>query len=1504
MPLATFSNVRRLGTTLLAVVFALSLLPVQSIFAGSASDTPIDQSAAQTAAAPDGQSAATEAAAPDGQSAATETDTSAGTDGSATATLPATEASAPAADTLADSTAAAPEGSSPEGQSATEAATDAATAPATDTGPGATEATDTTAAASTGASQAIEPTGNAVVPIGQEPTTSQTPTTGGTQATGGTEAIDTGLVPVSAVSPASPATPASPASPATGSEPSSAPTYSVTYNANGGFGGAIDSQKYSAGDTVTVSYVAPTKVDVSGTYAFEGWAYTPDATYPAFIQNITPSTFKISQDTTLYAVWGAATPFMGITPADSNPSIHMHGGAGYTFIFYFTVPDTFNRSGLPIGSKMQNIGGVDYYVITLVGTSNTDSIATALDGHEYLAYVDIYRTSDGLLIEHVTEDHIGHVSDDTADLQNDGSMGSDGLVEVNTGVINFWYQYHSPVPNSLDVSIQANKQVTGTTAIPAGLFEFGLFDSNGVQVATATNDSNGNIVFTDPSLHYTDADLGNIYSFTIRELGFDPNAPESITKWWAPEDPSPEYTVTYRVILDNYVLTADFTAPADYPKSIVFTNHYTAHTSAVLEAQKLTDGRALEAEQFYFTIYDQDGVPVQYSTTSNDASGNIVFPEIAYQDINQDSSYTYTIKEDTPLPSGWTSNGDVYQAVVTFVADPESEGGYDTVVTYKYWDGSAWVPFSDPADLPTFTNTYKTTPTSWTPKATKTTDGRDMTDGQFSFALYNSDEEGDQGTLVGTATNSGTGTSGQVTFEDQIYDSPGTFYYLMVETSAGVNGWKTDTAQHLIKVTVTDNGDGTLTATPMLLGDTDWVPYSGPADITFANTYTTTDTSWTPMATKTATGRDMTAGQFAFTIYNSDDQGHQLDAIETATNAPGARNSAVDFTALGYNQPGTSYYLIEETSPGGAGWTADSTSYWVKVDVTDNGLGALVATATYWDGSAWATYSPAAVTFNNTYTTTKTSWTPEATKTTSGRDMADGQFSFALYSSDAAGTQGAEVETGTNTRDGDSSPVTFDPLTYDSPGTNYYLMVETSTDGGGWTVDSASYLFTVTVTDNGLGALTNIVGIAKWDGSAWQPYTDMPTFNNDYQASGSADLTAIKRVSGEPLLDHEFTFGVYEGTTLVSTGTNDENGLVTFEPIDYVLNADQDDTGTHSYTVVETGYSVPGDGHGWAMSEATFNVYVDVADSGHGTLTTNVRYDGGTPTFVNTYEADGSLTLKAAKATEGRTATAGQFSFVVLDEDDNVVATGTNASDGTVTFSSIPFKQDAIDKTFTYTIKELDTGLGGWAYDPNPYSVTVKVGDDLSGGLTFDVDYGTPGNVPPTFNNTYTTTDTSWTPAATKTSTGRSMTAGQFEFTLYNSDDQGAQLDAIETATNADPGTSSAVNFQYLTYDAPGTFYYLVKETSAGGQGWAVSTASYWVRVTVTDNGQGALVATPEYWNGSAWVPYSAAAVSFANTYTTTDTSWTPAATKTSTGRDMTAGQFEFTLYNSDDQGG
>ena len=137
--------------------------------------------------------------------------------------------------------------------------------------------------------------------------------------------------------------------------------------------------------------------------------------------------------------------------------------------------------------------------------------------------------------------------------------------------------------------------------------------------------------------------------------------------------------------------------------------------------------------------------------------------------------------------------------------------------------------------------------------------------------------------------------------------------------------------------------------------------------------------------------------------------------------------------------------------------TYDGRTFTAQVKVWDNGMGALEYEVTYPDGP---------VAFENTYGLeegAKVEVTPVATKTLTGRALADGEFTFAVTDAD-----GKTVSTGTNDAGGN---VNFTPITFTETGTYTYTISEVNGRQDTIIYDDATFGLVVTIADDGQGGL-------------------------------------------------------------------------------------------------------------------------------------------------------------------------------------------------------------------------------------------------------------------------------------------------------------------------------------------------------------------------------------------------------------------------------------------------
>lgn len=234
-----------------------------------------------------------------------------------------------------------------------------------------------------------------------------------------------------------------------------------------------------------------------------------------------------------------------------------------------------------------------------------------------------------------------------------------------------------------------------------------------------------------------------------------------------------------------------------------------------------------------------------------------------------------------------------------------------------------------------------------------------------------------------------------------------------------------------------------------------------------------------------------------------------------------------------------------------------------------------------------------------------------------------------------------------------------------------------------------------------------------------------------------------------------------------------------------------------------------------------------------------VRGSGGTPAAVeavNQYEAAGKLLLQGSKALTGRAIRQGDnFTFTVKDGG-NVVSTGANNGTGTITFTEIGYTlADVARSPITLKVKEEASTVTGVTADPNEYEVTVTLADAGNGSVTVTAQY--PNNVAGLkFTNTYAAAG-SWKPEVTKELAGRSLNAGEFEFTLS----ENGQVK--QTKTNGADGKVTFDEIGYTLADA-GEHVYEIRETAGTLPGMTYDGRTLGYKVKVEDNGDGTLKVT------------------------------------------------------------
>lgn len=820
---------------------------------------------------------------------------------------------------------------------------------------------------------------------------------------------------------------------------------------------------------------------------------------------------------------------------------------------------------------------------------------------------------------------------------------------------------------------------------------------------------------------------------------------------------------------------------------------------------------------------------------------------------------------------------------------------------------------------------YDMTPAMVNTKAsfglTKVLEGRDWTNADaFEFGLTS--ESGAPMPAARTATvrkadlDQGKAVIDFGTIE---YTEPGTYVYKVSEKHAGttIDGIAYSKNVAEITVTVTPDKKGELSAgVKVTSGETE-----------FKNVYATNpvESSVTDQitVTKSLTGRDLTADEFSFELFEIIDK--EVKPVETVENAA---NGKVTFSAIKYTEIGQHTYMLREVKGDAGGITYDDATYIIVTTIADNGKGQLVATH-----ELKGAKDAKSIKFKNVYTTNAAEVSLVGKKNlqvADGLTPADiaGKFTFTV-----TGEDGAPMPANASVTNHAKGKVDFGKITFtlddlnkalgEKPEKREHTFTYTVTESGevaGVTNDAKlSREVSFTVTDDGKG---NLSVSHKPDGDVAFTFTN--TYNvTPVETSVTDQITANKVLIGRDLKEGEFSFELVEGDKVVATGKNDAEGNITMSAVKYT------EAGEHTYTLREVNGGTIS--KGITYGDAKYAIETTITDKGDGTLKAeHVLKDATAATFKNTYSVtplDAELDFDLSKAIDGREWTDGdEFSFTItapdgapLPDPATVTVSEYDAKDGIAAIKFGKIRYTAAG-TYKYEIRENAGNTVGMTYDSHVATAEVTVTEDGEGKLTANVTKKENGR----FTNTY-RTELNYTAAGglklSKSLSGRPMTEGQFTFTVKPADEASANaLGLLPGANNfKSPATAEATvglidilaghEVKFTQADAGKTFTYTVAEKNDGKPGYTYDDAVRTVTIAVADDGAGTLTATTTVSGGpegthttvhkSGENKVEKALVPFHNSYSATTntpggTAAQVVATKTLTGRPMADGEFWF----------
>lgn len=899
-------------------------------------------------------------------------------------------------------------------------------------------------------------------------------------------------------------------------------------------------------------------------------------------------------------------------------------------------------------------------------------------------------------------------------------------------------------------------------------------------------------------------------------------------------------------------------------EAAVFTN--TAKTGSLIVKKTVVGGDSQREFGFTVALTDGDGEPV--SGTFGKGEHAVTFT---------DGKMTFTLKDGgektiagLPVGARCTVTEDAAEGYTTTVNGADGSKAEDAVTE----DGATVA----------FTNTYGTATegrdVSTAGLFTKTLKGRDWAEGDsFQFTLTGEggapmpEGSADGSKTVSVTAAAGTKAGDRVAFDfgpirytlNDIKDAgfaevggkrvrAKTFTYTVREArpddGSAIAGVDYDGHAATMTVTVTDDGSGNLTATTPAIAQV-----SG-GD--FVNTYTT-ELDYSARAgvrlSKTLSGRAMEAGQFAFTVTADAETAAKL-GLKTDKDA----------------------YAVAAADDG-------------EADLVDLVGGAAGSDVRFTDADAGKTYS---------FTVTETKLGGEG------------------YTNDTA-----------------PRTVTIAP---------------------GYDAATGKLTVTTTVAKDGVEVARSEVSTA--DDATETPAPVTVAFENSYEATGTLGgegnvaINATKTLTGRAAAAGEFSFSVRDAQgDVVATASNQASGDgeaagLAFSPIAYTTDALERMVADGIATRAADGswaipYTVSEDGTdqlsaGVTATASSFDITVKVVDDGKGGLDVSVVYPEGsdsTLSFVNGYGTNeatvdlaGTKTLALGQAGLGLTQAdiEGKYTFKIApldgapapaDASGKTVTEATNDAAGNVELGHVTFRQPSdlddaeIDgqglrtKTFAYRVSESGS-VDGVANDATATrTFTVRVVEDTNAGtLAAEVlpAEGTPeGKGAFEFTNTYgvNPTPSSVTDQITvnKKLKGRDLVEGEFEFQLVEIAADGSESVAA-TGRNAADGT---VALSPVTYTAPGTHSYELREVAGTAGGVTYDRATYRVRTTVTDAKNGTLAVKHELADAEG-NPTGDDSVTFTNGYEAAPVTLKLGAAKVLKGAELKAGQFSFELKGRD----
>lgn len=651
------------------------------------------------------------------------------------------------------------------------------------------------------------------------------------------------------------------------------------------------------------------------------------------------------------------------------------------------------------------------------------------------------------------------------------------------------------------------------------------------------------------------------HTYTIRETGLDGDVYEANSE---------SYTVTVNVTKNA---EGKLEAAVTYPEGgVVF------HNTTIVHEGSLTVSKTVEGT----TVADQD-FTFQLHLTNADGTVYTESVQGAFGDRLQSLKYGDTFQ----LKAGGAVLFTVPDGVSYSVTEIDIPDGY--TVTQDTFSGTI---HKGENAVAAFENTYNSKPVSVLLQAEKTLSGGDLSEEKYRFTFELLDADG---SVVSTADNT---TDGAVLFDELTFDAPGEYHYTIREIRGDLTDVQYDETSSPVTVHVTDPGNGQITAS---------VEYEDGQRPVFLNQVLPGSLSIIKTVEK---GTDYVKdAEFTFTLSLKDQSGDPLSGSWNWTSSTEEKSGTIEDGGTLVLKAGETITIAD--LPAGTQYSFEEIPVeGFELTLSENTAGTIQGN------------TEAKVSFTNTYRVSEEPLLLEVSKTLTGADLAEGQFTFQLKDENGTVIQEAKNDA--------TGKVAFAPIpvSADSIGkTLKYTVSEVNDSQSFIAYDGKTLEISVLVKDDGKGHMEFEI-----------TYPENAVFENtyEYSAAGKLDLRARKVLQDGELKDGQFSFELLEKKdgqeTVIQTVSNNAAGEILFDSISYTLA----DAGTHTYIVREKKDPKLDN---VAYDQTEYTVTVTVRDNGDGTLLVTADKKAEDLVFTNIWQEPTEMLSTGQSGIRGMTVT-------------------------------------------------------------------------------------------------------------------------------------------------------------------------------------------------------------------------------------------------------------------------